>query len=184
MDADAQIAMELEEKDEAVEGGVAMETSRAMQEELAMAMSITPTTTPSPIYSTTESVPTPTSIPKNACSIMPTPIRVWAMELSVPQVPTFPTPIPTITNFNAIFLNTGPMRYAFGQCPHLSLTARQEDLGQSTLSAQAPLSCEIVALIQPFIIQLYPADMDFLMMKSGDAKERQKNICWKRGSPI
>ena len=81
-----------------------METSTATQEELAMAGARTPTPTPGPIYSTTVSVAKPTPIPTTPSSLMHTPIPGCSMELSVPKVPTFPTPIPTITNFKAIIL--------------------------------------------------------------------------------
>ena len=43
MDADSQIAMEAEQEEESVEGGVAMETSTATLEELASAVLTTPT---------------------------------------------------------------------------------------------------------------------------------------------
>ena len=166
-----------------METGEVAKVNRPTLEELAMAVACTPTPTPMPIYSITVSVPTATPIPTTPGSLMPTPVPVCSMELSVPQVPTFPTPIPTFTNFNSIFLNTTHISYAFGQFPHLSLTAREEDLGQSTPCAQAPISCPILAPIQPFNIQLDSGDMDFLRKKSGDAQERHKNILLKAGQP-
>ena len=133
-------------------------------DELASAVPSSPTPDTIIIYSTIVSSPTPNPIP------------VYSMVLIVPKVPPSPTAIPTITNFNAIFANTVLISYAFGQCPHLSLIAQQEDVGQSILSAQAPISCPIVAPALPLNIQLDPADTDFLRKKSGDSQERQKNI--------
>ena len=142
--------IEVQGEDE-VETEVAMETSTATQEELAMAVPSTHSPCLSPIYSTT--------------------------------VIQFPTPIPAIANCKAIFPNTTLISNAIWQCPHLSLTERQEDLEQSTQSARTPISCPIVAPIQPFNIQWDPADMVVLRKKSGDAQEMQKNILLEARQP-
>ena len=51
------------------------------------------------------------------------------------------------------------------------------------MSAQAPISCQFVAPINPFKIHLYPAEMDFLKKKLGDSQKRQKNILLEARQP-
>ena len=164
----AEIPMDVQ-RDEEVETAGAMEISTPTLDELASEVANSATPTPIPIYSKIVSSPTPTPIP------------IYSMVLSVPQVPPSPTPIPTITNCNAIFHNHVIISYEFGQDRHPSLAAQQEALEQSTMSTQAPVSIPTVAPTPPFKVHLDPADMDFLKIKSEECKARQKNTLLSEG---
>ena len=96
----------------------------------------------------------------------PTPVSIYSMVTSVPQVPPLPSPRPTITNCNANFPNPGIISYPFRQDPYTSLTAKQEALVKPTMSAQAPISNPIFAVTPPYKVKLDPIDIAYLKKKS------------------
>ena len=161
--------MDVEQEEEEMETAQVLEANIPKLEEFSSAVVNSHAPTLISILSTVLSAPKSTPIP------------IYSMVMSVAQVPQSPTPNPRITNCNAIFPIPAIIGYAFGQGPHPSLNAQPEALVQPTMSAQAPISSIILALPHPFNVELDPADMDFLKMKSDQCKGRQKNAMMSEG---
>ena len=77
MEADVQLAMEIEQQEQEVEAGETMEVSVATQEELAMEVDSTPNLTSDHTYSTTVSLTMPSQIPSMVSSSATTPMPIY-----------------------------------------------------------------------------------------------------------
>ena len=185
MDADARIPMEVEQDEEEVEGGVAMDTRMPMQEELAIAVASTPTPTPDQTYSSTVSLPTRTPSPTTVSLPTPTPtltIVISSIPISMPIYATLTTTSAVPSNLVRICdAITGTLRYALGQGPPPTLLTQQVAPVQSTTSAQCPISCQMLSTSPLFNVHLDPADLDFLKKKAEECKARQKNVLVSEG---
>ena len=138
-----------------------MEVSVPTPEELATEVASTPTPTPDHTYSTM------------ACPSMPNLATIYSTTTTTSPVPSNLVPI-----CDAM---TDILRYALHQGPHTALLMQQPSLVQLMISVQGSISTPMVSTTPSFDVHLELADEEFLKRKTGECKEKQKNVLFSEG---